>query len=241
MTDTADASGIRARLLDSWRSLRDADRLGTLLPRSTSREWRSDDRRHGFVTLDYRVYRDIGLPGSGAPEPAPVADLLEVYWSVRTLEGRQDPDWAAAVNAHVILVLDRDAQVEDLERLYRHVVLVRRAIQLGGVGGLVADGVSIALHARGLLLGPALSTPLAIVDALAARADVPLTVGRYQAGPNDAIEFAGPSAAAKPWETQGDPEELARLGARLLSHDQLFISRGAWPVLPPHDPTRIDD
>lgn len=239
MTTPEAEPAIRARLLDTWRTLRDGDRLGTLLPRSTSREWHSDDRRHGFVTLDYRVYRDFGLPGTGVT--GPTADLLEIYWSVRTRDGHQDPDWATAVNVHVIRVTDGDAQVEDLEQLYRQVVLVRRAIQLGGVGGLVADGAAIALHARGLLLAPALSAPLAIVDAIAARADVPLTVGRYQTGPDDSIAFAGASPAARPWEAHGDPAELAALGSRLLSHDQLFTARGAWPIVPPPDPTRVAD
>ena len=217
-------------MLETWRSLRDADRLGTLLPRCDTRSWEADGVRHGFVTLDYRTYRNISLDPSGAGGQAFGADLLEMYWSVRTRDGGQDPNWAAAVNAHVVEVRPDPLTVEDLERLYRLVVVLRRSLQLGGIGDLVAAGRSVALHTRGLLLGPTLSAPVAIVDTLATHADVPLTVGRYQVDADGSLRFFSGSADTRHlWDYGlGDADHQRALGARLLGHDELFRSGGVW-------------
>jgi hypothetical protein len=222
---------IRLRLLDSWRTLRDADRLGTLLPKCTNRSYGSPGDDYGFVTVDYRVYREVIL---GDPvEPTQVADLVELYWSVRTRRGVQDPQWAAAINGHVVQVTEGALNVSHLDRLYRLVVTLKRALQLGGIGELTAAGKAVAVHARGLLLGSTLSRPVAIVDALANHADVPLTVGRYQLDAEDEFEFSSSGDESRFYLPQDDTERLRALGARLLHHDRLYKSQGVWdPSIP---------
>lgn len=221
---------MKALLLDRWRALRQADALGTLLPRCTDRAIGDPAANIGFVTLDYRVYRDLALP-----DEVPPPDLVEMYWSVRTKDGRQDAQWATAVNAHVLLVAEGAVGVEHLERLHRQVVTLRRALQLGGIGGLLAAGKSVALHVRGLLLGADFSGPGAIVDALADRADVPLAVGRVELV-NDELRFSSSGAPSRFEQGQPEPESLRILGERLLAHDQLFRSEGEWSGGPAKSP-----
>jgi hypothetical protein len=226
---------LKALLLDRWRALRRADALGTLLPRCTDRSIGDPAAAIGFVTLDYRVYRDLALA-----DDVPVPDLVEMYWSVRTKGGDQDPHWAASVNAHVVLVTDGSVGVEHLERLHRQVVTLRRALQLGGIGELLAGGKAVALHTRGLLLGADFTGPGAIVDALANRADVPLSVGRFELV-DDEFYFSSSGAPSRFEQGQAEPEALRVLGERLLQHDQLFRSQGDWSrgpgesMLPPMD------
>jgi hypothetical protein len=213
---------LKALLLDRWRALREADALGTLLPRCTDRWIGEPAAQVGFVTLDYRVYRDLALA-----DDVPAPDLVEMYWSVRIKAGEQDPQWAASVNAHVLLVTEGPVGVELLERLHRQVVTLRRALQLGGIGALLAGGKAVALHTRGLLLGADFSGPGEIVDALANRADVPLSVGRFELV-DDEFRFSSSGAPSRFEQGQAQPEPLRILGERLLRHDQLFKSQGRW-------------
>ncbi len=221
----------KATILGQWKSYRDADRLGTLLPRSTPRTWDTDTGPAAIITLDYRVYHDLILGTF-------TADLVEMYWTVRLKNGLQDPNWAAAINAHVVRVSTDSVSAEDLEATYRHVVMIRRALQQGGIGGLIAEGRPIALHVRGLVLGPALSAPVAIIEGLANYTDVPLTVGRYHLDGDGAIAFAGQSADAKPWEADAaSANERISLGQRLLRHDRLMATQGVWaPEVEPKEP-----
>ena len=235
------APSMRGRLLDGWRQLRDADRLGSLLPRSTNRVWEGGGAAYGFVTVDYRVYRELVLSSPTGTDPGSVADLVEMYWSVRTHGGAQDPQWAAALNAHVIQVQEGALTVNHLDRLYRLVVTLRRSLQLGGIGDLTAAGKPVALHARGLLLGPSLSKPVAIVDALANHADVPLTVGRYSEDRPGEFLFSSSGGESRFYLDGGDGEQLRALGERLLRHDRLFKSQGRWEEGPPGPRPSITD
>jgi hypothetical protein len=230
---------VRLRLLDSWRGLREADRLGTLLPRCGNRTYGDPADGYGFVTVDYRIYRDVLL--AAGTDPNQIADLIEMYWSVRTRHGVQDSQWAAAVNAHVIQVVDGPLTVQDLDRLYRLVATLRRALQLGGIGDLTAAGKPVALHARGLLLGAELSEPVAIVDALATRAEVPLTIGRYGVDRAGELEFSGSSEYSHFYGIEPDPERLRTIGERFLHHDRLFRSQGVWNPNPPASVTDESD
>ncbi len=224
----------RATILDRWRSYRDLDQLGTLLPRSTARSWGDPPETAAIMTVDYRIYRDFSLEAGGLAPPASVADLLEVYWTVRLKGEVQDPNWATAINAHVIRISTEPLGADDLEVTYRQVVAVRRALHLGGIGGLIADGKPIALHARGLVLGPSLSAPVAIIEGLANHTDVPLTVGRYSVAEDGAVSFLSGSADAKPWEHgTAHSEDLESLGRRLLRHDGLMRTQGSWPLEAP--------
>jgi hypothetical protein len=227
---------LRTLLLDRWRALRLADALGTLLPRCVDRSIGEPAARIGFVTLDYRVYRDLGLA-----DDVPAPDLVEMYWSVRTKAGAQDPDWAASVNAHVLLVTEGAVGVEHLERLHRQVVTLRRALQLGGIGALHAAGKAVALHTRGLLLGADLSGPGEIVDALANHADVPLSVGRFELV-GDEFRFSSSGAPSRFEHGQAAPESFRVLGERLLRHDRLFQAQGEWrPGIGESTLPRLDD
>ena len=221
----------KATILDHWRSYRDADQLGTLLPRSTPRTWGEAADTAAIVTVDDRIYRDLSLPAS-------VADLVEVYWTVRLKGEVPDPNWATAINAHVIRVSTEPLGAEDLDLVRRQVVMIRRALHLGGIGGLIADCKPIALHVRGLVLGPDLSAPVAILERLASLTDVPLTVGRYRVADDGTVSFLSGSADTTPWEQGAEnAEELTSLGQRLLRHDALMRTQGTWPLeAPPKEP-----
>ena len=217
----------KAAILDHWRAYRDADQLGTLLPRSTPRTWGGDQEPSSIVTVDYRIYRDFSVDAS-------VADLVEMYWTVRLKGVVQDPNWATAINAHVIRVSTEPLGAEDLDLTRRQVVMIRRALHLGGIGGLIADCKPIALHVRGLVLGPALSAPVAILERLASLTDVPLTVGRYAMADDGTVSFLSGSAESRPREDDSEhSEELTSLGQRLLRHDALMRTQGSWPLEAP--------
>lgn len=217
----------RAAILDQWRSYRDADQLGTLLPRSTPRTWGTGSEASAIVTVDYRLYRDLSLAGS-------VADLVEVYWTVRLKGAIQDPNGATAINAHVIRVATEPLGAEDLDLVRRQVVMIRRALHLGGIGGLIADCKPIAFHVRGLVLGPELSAPVAILERLASLTDVSLTVARYAMADDGTVSFLSGSADSRPREQSAEhSEELTSLGQRMLRHDALMRTQGTWPLEEP--------
>ena len=223
----------RTTILDDWRSFRDADRLGSLLPRCTPRTWGDESEPYSIVTLDYRAYRDLSLEAGGLLDLAATADLVEVFWTVRLKGSTPDPNWATAVNVNVVRVSNEPVGGADLETTYRQAVVVRRALQQGGIGELIADCKPIALHVRGLVLGPSLSAPVAILEGLASKTDLPLAVGRYESAADGSIRFLSDASDAKVWD-QGapDPEALAGLGRRLLRHDALMKSQGIWPPQP---------
>lgn len=224
----------RSQVLDDWARHRTTGRLGTLLPQCVDRVWGEGDEAAGFVTTDYRVLRDFPL-GRGGDRPVPAADLIELYWSVRTRGGRQDPNWAPALNAHVVQVVDESVSALHVDQLYRLAVVLRKALQLGAIGPLVADAKAVALHVRGLLLGGAPKAPAAIVERLASHADLPLTVGRYLVAPDGSVEFAGGATDSRHWEAAADDAELTALGQRLVQHDQLIRTAGVWTPDPGHD------
>ncbi len=224
----------RSLVLDDWARHRHAGRLGTLLPQCVDRVWGEGAEAAGFITTDYRVLRDFPLAAE-ADGGAPVADLIELYWAVRTRAGRQDPNWAAALNAHVVLAIDEPVSALHVDHLYRLAVILRKALQLGAIGPLVADAKSVALHVRGLLLGGAPKAPAAIVERLASHADLPLTVGRYQVGSDGGVEFEGGATDSRHWESVGNDADLRALGHRLVQHDALIRTAGIWTPDPGHD------
>jgi len=230
------------RLLERWRDLREAGQLAGLLPGCTSRSWETDGVRFGFETFDYRVYRPLWLPGAAADAIDAEADLVELYWSVRTRGDRQDPQWAAALNAHVVQVPTESLGAAELDRLYRLVVSLRVSLQHGGIGPLMAEGVPIALHVRGLLLAPASIEPVGVLEALAGHADVPLTIGRFEDLPDGHFRFTASNQGGRGWDLGvSETDRLRRLGETLLSQDRLFRDKGSLVAGAPDSVARWAD
>ncbi len=94
---------IEAALCREWRGLRESGDLGVVLPACGTRQWMRDDGCVGYVTVDYSVQRNVGFPGAHRSAPG-VASIVEKYWSLRTMNGRQDPNWRPSLNVHVVHV-----------------------------------------------------------------------------------------------------------------------------------------
>jgi hypothetical protein len=68
-----------------------------------------EQHRAGYATLDYRVHQGVDVPAARANGLPGVASLIEQYWSVRTVDGTQDPSWLPSLNLHVIDIRPRAA------------------------------------------------------------------------------------------------------------------------------------
>jgi len=221
-------------LFSRWADLRQMGRFDRVLPGCTTRNWTGGDgESRGYVTLDYRVTRQLSLPGAWGQGRAGRADLVELYWSVRTRGGVQDMTWAPSLNAHAIELKNEPLDTRHVEQLYRYVLSLRAALHLGGIGQLISDNDVVSLNVRGLLLGPSISEPVGMLDALASYADVPISVARFDIDPVRGVTITQ-SGREEDFFHVGifDSEELRALGASLIANDSMYRSAGIWTVNP---------
>lgn len=172
--------------------------------------------------LQHRV-RDIG--GTG------VADLVEVYWSVRTLNGKQDPNWAPSLNIKVVELKNVPLQVEDLVQLYRYSLILKHGLRIPDLTSLV-DSKRISLYVRGLLLGREISSDVAAASALLNHAEVPITVGKFSLCPVKGLTISSSPRDEEMWVIGVGIPDLLKVGHQLTDQAVLLRSNGRWPVDP---------
>jgi hypothetical protein len=222
---------LEAELYRSWQQLRETGRLDEMLPRCTRRSWLLNGQRHGYVTLDYKVLRQLRLPSAWGHSGDGIADLVEIYWAVRTLGGVQNLNWAPSLVANVIELKNESLSVSNLEQLYRYTIALRAALHSGAISGLLKQGRPVELHVRGLLLGPSVPEAVNIVDALATFVEVPISVGRFEFSATDGLLFHRTGGEERFFETGiFDRDRLDQLGHELVGNDQLIRSQGFWTM-----------
>jgi hypothetical protein len=215
-------------LFDHWLELRSSRRLDSVLPRCT--DWEADHRgtRVGYKTLNYSIRRQLRLPGAHGMGYG-IADLVEIYWSVRTKNGKQDPNWRPSLNAHVVELKNARLEMEHVDQLYRYMLALRGALNLGGANSINQPDEKVFVYVRGLLLGPEMSRSVELVGALATHADVSLTVATFTLSPVDGIQINRPVDYERFYNVGiFRVDELRVLGESLIASDALVATRGDW-------------
>lgn len=217
-------ASVEAELFSHWRAWREEGRLDGVLPGCGDQEWMRDEARVGYRTVDYRTHRDLRVPD--APN---ALDLVEIYWSVRTRNGVQDPDWPPALNVNLVAVTDGTVTLRDVERLYRDALALRGALMLAGMGRLSGRRSGVSLYVRGVLVGPDSEEGALLGDALSAFAEVPIAVAhaRLEDGQEPVVKRAAGTAHFFDLAS-ADVDALRDTGAALVGSDRLFRSEGVW-------------
>jgi len=159
-TRTFDETELRAALARDWRELRERGALDLFCAPMATRQWTNDrGARPGYITLDYRIHEGIAAPDGGQDAPA----LLEHYWSVRTLDGRQDPDWPPALNLNVVHLHTGTLNAEHVENASRNALVFHRAAFRQS---WFDDPDRARLHVRAVILGETVGEDADIIAGL---------------------------------------------------------------------------
>lgn len=219
---------IEAALSREWRTLREAGRLRPILPDCGTRQWMRGDACAGYVTVDYCVQRNVQFPGARGATPG-VASIVEKYWSVRTINGRQDPTWRPSVNVHVVHVRNHAVTCTDAEDLLRNAWVARQAVWSAGRGDR-APAAQATLYVRAALLGTRVGDDVNLLSQAEAFRDIPFRAGEFTFSLADGFTFA---------ERENDEwfdcevglyhwREIVEFGERLIGDDLLPLQHFAW-------------
>jgi len=205
-----------------WPTLRESDKLDVLLPSCATRQWVLDRGQVGYVTLDYKVHADIRLSDAGREPPA----LVEHYWSVRTLNGRQDEHWLPSLNINVVHVHSRAVNAADVENALLNSVALRLA---AGSQGWFRDDAKAQLYVRAAVLGESIGQDAAIIGGLETSQGVQLRIARLQYSEGDGFTIEAAADEERFWRVgRNSLDELRALGKELLGDDQLPASGFQW-------------
>jgi hypothetical protein len=187
------------------------------------------DGRMGYATLDYRLQRHVKLPGANGKGPAGVASLLEQYWSVRTLDGGQDPNWMPSLNVHVVHIRPRAVTSADVEELLRNAIVVRGAARIAGQPGFSGAPQRAELYVRALLLGVEVGKDVAVFDAIETLDGIQFGAAAYRFSVADGFSVT-PLDATDRFSEIGifHTPEIKQLGERLISDDTLPSHDWIW-------------
>lgn len=217
-------------LYRDWPTIRAQDRLAACLPGCTTRQWVHPDRGTlGYVTLDYQLHRQLGVPGAAVGGNTGVADLVEHYWSLRTCDGIQEADWPVSLNIHAIELKNEPLTVAHCQQVYRYALALRGAAAVSLREASADPDHLPEVHVRAVLLGPEISRDAAVVHAMASRLDLPLFLTRFQVSAIDGITFSEPEDAERFWQVGiNDVDALAALGQRCFASSPLLTTGGHW-------------
>lgn len=153
---------IEGALLREWEALRKRGALEPSLPSMHTKQWIGRDGQHGYVTRDYGVHPAPAALAALAPAGYVRPTLVEKYWSIRTLDGTQDPSWQPALNVHVVSIRVGEIRATDLAHASWFAAAVRSAAWIGREAGFsqpprdAADQsrqAPVQLHVKALLIG----------------------------------------------------------------------------------------
>lgn len=224
-------SDLETALFNHWQELRESGRLDCALPSCRTWERPRGQEMIGYQTLDYKIHRQLRLPGAWGSRKDGIADLVELYWSVRTLNGEQDPSWEPSLNAHVVELKNEPLQMKHVEQLYRYILALRGALVHGGNGLFISKTIErpkISLNVRGVLIGPHVPESVAIIDALSAHADVPIAVASYVLSATEGLVFKRTGTEERFFSAGYEPDRLKVVGGDLISQNSLFLSQEKW-------------
>lgn len=224
---------IESALAREWRQLRDGGALHALLPSLQTRQWILDRGRVGYVTLDYRLTRAMALPGAnGSGEPG-VASLVEQYWSVRTLDGVQDPGWAPSLNLHLVHIRPRAVTSADVEEIVRNTLVLKYAARTAGRPGFV-DSSRATLYVRALLLGTEVKQDVALFSELGTlgsedfRASVDFRAATYHYSIGEGFTFASNDKDLISEVGIYHSDAIKQLGDQLIGDDAIPTHGWNW-------------
>lgn len=210
------------KLRRDWPALRETDKLDVVVPSCATRQWVLDRGQVGYVTLDYKVHLDVRLVEAGKEAPA----LVEHYWSVRTLNGRQDENWLPSLNINVVHVHGGIVTAADVENALLNAVALRLA---AGSQGWFRDDAKAQLYVRAVMLGNAIGQDAAIIGGLETSQGVQLRIARFRFSESEGFVFEAGTDEERFWRVgRNSLDELRDLGARLLGDDQLPASGFQW-------------
>lgn len=217
-------------LYRDWPTIRAQDRLAACLPRCTTRQWVHPDRGTlGYVTLDYRLHRQLGVPGAAVGGNTGVADLVEHYWSVRTRDGIQDIEWPLSLNIHVVELKNEALTVAHCQQVYRYALALRGAAAMSLRSAIPNPDHLPEVHVRAVLLGPEISREAAVLHAMASRIDLPLFLTRFHVSAIDGITFSEPEDPERFRQVGiNDVDALVDLGQRCFAPSPLTATEGRW-------------
>jgi len=220
---------VESALYREWPRLRTQGLPNQLLPDHQTRQWMHRHGRVGYATLDYRLQRHVELPGAKSEGPAGVASLLEQYWSVRTLDGGQDPNWMPSLNVHVVHIRPRAVTSADVEELLRNAIVVQSAARMAGQRGFSGDPQRAELYVRALLLGVEVGNDVAVFDAMETLQDIQFRAAAFRFSVADGFSFT-PLDATDRFSKVGIfyTTEIKQLGERLISDDTLPSHDWIW-------------
>ena len=215
-------------LFAEWRPLRESGRFSELLPDCRTRQWVTPRGILGYVTAEYRVVRQLVLPGAWGVKGDGRSDLVELYWSIRTLDGHRDPAWPISFNANVVELKNQTLQPADVEQVFRYSIALRGAILRSSLGDRIRDN-SVTLNVKALLLGPEMSEPVELIEAIAGYEGSGLAVARFRLSASGGIALERAQNVERFWNVGIDAhDELKSTGDALLENDELMRANLAW-------------
>jgi hypothetical protein len=201
-------------LARDWRALREGGALDLFCASMATRQWTNDrGATPGYITLDYRIHEDIMAPDGGLEPPT----LLEHYWSVRTLDGRQDPDWPPALNLNVVHLHTGTVGAGHVENASRNALVFHRAAYRQS---WFDDPDRARLHVRAVILGEAVAVDADIIAGLLEQQGV--SVGQFSYDVGIGFQFKRPVRPKRVWNVGLVNAEATRaLAEELFGNDTL--------------------
>jgi len=210
-----DETAMRGALVRDWRDLRDRGALDLLCASMATRQWMNDrGAKPGYVTVDYRVDDGIAAPDGGREAPT----LLEHYWSVRTLDGRQDPEWSPALNLNVVHLHAGPLGARHVENALRNALVFHRAAYRQS---WFDDPDRARLHVRAVLIGESLGEDADIMAGFQEFQGVQVAAGTFTHG-GDGFQFQRPVNKERVWNVGlVNPQATRTLAEELFGSDVL--------------------
>src|SRR3954471_18202879 len=212
--------GLREALRRDWRALRDRGTADVLCASMATRQWTSDrgDAQLGYVTLDYQIHEGVAAPNGGREPPV----LVEHYWSVRTLNGRQDTNWPPALNINVVHLHSGAIRAIHVENALRNTLVFQRTAYRQS---WFDDPDRARLHTRAVLIGESVAEDTDIMAGFEQFHGVQLWVGAFTHNAAEGFQFTRPMNQERVWNVG-----LVSADATRALADELF-GRDALPRL----------
>lgn len=213
---------LRDALRREWRSLREAKGLDFLLRPARTHQWVSDRGLFGYALMDYQVRTDVSLRGLSVQ---PV--LVEHYWTVRTLDSRQDPNWEPALNINVVHLYRSTVHAAHVDQALRSSYELRCAAWRQCWFG--ENPKRANLYVRAVALGSAVGEDASMIANRETTDGVSVCIAAYKYGVGDGFTFDADPHEERLWCVATLlPEESAQLGADLFSADALPKQEFRW-------------
>lgn len=220
---------LRDFVYDRWQAIREQDLLSSILPRCTTHQWVVPDiGTLGYVTMDYHLHRERRISGALGADIGGAPFLTEHYWSVRTLNGTQDPDWQPSFNVHVIELKNEPLIVPHCEILYRYATALRAAAILSVREAISDEARTPKFNLRAVLIGPEITEDAAVVHAFGSMHELPLVLAEFSVSPGGRISFREPEESASHWLAGYNANAAKQLGDEMFGGDQMLLTKGHW-------------